>query len=195
MSEAETQTASQVEPGQLTSEIASEGVRARRAFMLKHFVPNADWINTNIVAKGKGTQAILGRVFGVSTGYEVKTNILPDGKQSESIVLKGTFQAESYLTGEISEATTVYLPLAYSEKVKTVFDMDPTIKIVELDCDVGLEATGKTIPYEWVVIAFREGQAMALLRRLRESRARPTNAVALSAPVSAPALAAPKPKA
>ena len=47
---------------------SSEGVRARRAFMLKHLIPHQDWINTNIVAKGKGTKALIGRVFGVCMG-------------------------------------------------------------------------------------------------------------------------------
>lgn len=170
----------------------AQGVRARRAFMLKQFVPSPDWINTNIVAHGKGTKAILGRVFGVCTGYSMKNNVLPDGTPSSSIVLQGMFQAESYMTGELSEATTVYLPAAYAEKVKTAFDADPNIKVVELDCDIGLEATGKTIPYEWVVVAFREGEEMAVLKRLRGSRGRPADAVALAAPAKAAALPAPE---
>jgi len=167
---------------------ASEGVRARRAFMLKQFIPNPDWINVNIVAKGKGTQVTVGRVYGTCLGYEDKVNTLPDGSPSQSVALKGIFQAESYLTGELSEFTVAYLPAAYSEKVKAVFVSDQSIKLVELDCDIGLEATGKTIPYEWVVTAYIEGQEMARLKALRNRRARPATAPALAAPAAAPQL-------
>jgi hypothetical protein len=45
--------------------------------------------------------------------------------------------------------------------------------MVEIDCDIGVEATGKVIPYEWVVVAFREGEEMAVLKKMRASRQRP----------------------
>lgn len=164
---------------------SGEGIRARKAFMLKQMIPNPDWINTNIVAKGKGTRVTVGRIFGVAMGYEDKVNTLPNGELSESIVLKGVFQSESYLTGELSEASNVYFPMAYAEKVKALFLANPDIKIIEVDTDIGLEATGKTIPYEWVISAFIEGEEMAVLKRLRTSRQRPATAPVLTG--SAPA--------
>ncbi len=184
---------------------SSEGVRARRAFMLKHLIPHQDWINTNIVAKGKGTKALIGRVFGVCMETIDKKNTLPDGTIGESVAMKGAFQAESYLTGEISEATVVYLPMAYTEKVKAIFVSDEAdakkaaeqgrsherIQVIEVDCDVGIEATGKTIPYEWVVIAYREGEQMAALKRLRSSRGRPADAPKLLPKSSQAALTGP----
>lgn len=186
------------EAGVALSEQASQGVRARRAFMLKQLIPQpggAEWINTNVVGKGKGYKVTLGRVFGVATGYSIKNNTLPDGSPSSSIVLHGVFQAEAYHSGELSEATTVYLPPAYAEKVKTIFDTDTETKVVEVDVDIGLEATGKVIPYEWVVTAFLQGEEMAVLKRLRSSRARPADAMALAAPAKAAALPAPEPEA
>lgn len=186
-------------PAQATSEaasvVATQGLRQRKAFMLKHLIPSVDWIMKEVVGKGKGTQVTVGRVFGICDGTEAKQNQLPDGSFSDSIVMKGAFQVESYLTGELSEAATVYLPMAYAMKVAAVFKADPTIKVVEIDCDIGLEATGKPIPYEWVVIAFREGEAMAILRRIRQSRPRPASAPPLPAPGAAPALPAPEPAA
>ena len=191
-----------------TSEAASEGIRARRAFMPKHFIPNADWINKNVVAHGKGTKVTLGRLYGIASKCDVKHNTLPDGSASSSVVLFGAFEAEDYLTGELSSMTSAYLPAAYSERVEAVFasgmrtvenkDGGPpqqyqTINAVEIDCDIGLEATGKTIPYEWVVTAFREGEELAVLKRLRNSRDRPTTAPTIGATVKAPALAAPDP--
>lgn len=225
-----------------------EGIRARRAFMLKQFIPSATFITENVVAKGAGTQVVLGRVYGSATGTQRKTNQLPDGSFAESVVINGIFQAESYIDGVVSEATSVYLPMAYAEKVEAVFKssmsvaldtagkpimeapkprmaavldsdghaviegdkvvmapvmvdgkpqfeasvakMVSTLTAVELDCDIGLEATGKTIPYEWVVIAYREGEAMDVLKRLRNSRKRPANAYALPAPDAQAALPA-----
>ncbi len=168
--------------------VQTEGVRARRAFMLKQFIPNPDWINMNIVAKGKGTQVTVGRIFGFVTSCSRKQNTLPDGSPSESIVCGGILQSENYLDGEIAEASTVYLPMAYAEKIESTFKMFPNLRTIEIDCDIGIEATGKTIPYEWVVTAFREGQEMDVLKRLKSSRARPAGAPALAAPDATKAL-------
>lgn len=169
-------------PAQTTSQVAApQGVRARSAFMPRQFLPpgqggGIDWINMNVVAKGKGTQAVLGRVFGVCTGWAEKENTLPNGDKSVSIILNGTFQAENYMTGEVSDASKLFLPTAYSQRVKTMFQSDPDLKLVEVDADIGVEATGKTIPYEWVVVAYREGEDMGVMRRLKNSRGRPANA-------------------
>lgn len=164
---------------------ASEGVRARRAIMLKQFLPDPNWIMTNVVVGGKGTRATIGRIFGIITGYETKWNNIPGQDQPvESIALRGMLQTENYITGELGEGTMVYLPAAYSEKVRAILAQGERkneagevvgndVKAVEIDCDVGVEATGKTIPYEWVIVAFREGEEMAVLKRLRNTRARP----------------------
>lgn len=149
--------------------IASEGARARRAFMMKNLLDNPDFINTHVVAKGKGTKVVVGRVWGFANGYERKLNEF-QGRMLESIVLKGVFQAESTVTGELSEFTSVYMPSAYAEKLAALLEADKSIRMIEVDCDIGLEATGKTIPYEWVCIAFREGEEMQPLRKLRAGR-------------------------
>jgi hypothetical protein len=168
------------------TEPTQEGIRARRAVMLKQFIPgeNIDWIMKNVVAGGAKTRATLGRVFGICTGYELKHGTLPDGTPSTSIALKGAFQTESYVDGEVGECTLAFLPAAYGEKLKAIFDANAltnsagdvignNVKMIEVDVDVGVEATGKTIPYEWVITAFREGAEMAVLKRMRQSRARP----------------------
>lgn len=175
-------TTAEVEGGEVTTDTGSvetDGTRARRALMLKQFLPNPDWINVNVVAGGKGTKAIIGRIFGIATGYEDKVNTLPDGSLSASIFVKGMFQSEAYVTGELAEASGVYFPMAYAEKIKATFD-GLNVRTVEVDCDIGLEATGKTIPYEWVVIAFREGQEMDALKRIRGTRKRPTALLTLA---------------
>lgn len=152
----------------------TEGVRARRAFMMKQFLPNPDWINANVVSKGQGTRATIGRIFGMATGA-VRSSNEYKGKTIESVHLRGTFRTQNYLTGEIAECSVVYFPNAYSEQVETMFLADKEMKIVEVDVDVGLEATGKTIPYEWVIVAFLEGDEMAVMKRLRNSRKPPAS--------------------
>ena len=174
-------TEASVEAGEGASVIEG-GARQRRAVMLKHFIPDADWINKNVVAGGKGTQKLVGRIFGMATGYENRENTLPDGSISKSIFVKGIFETENYLDGTVARAGGVYFPLAYAEQIKAAFDADATVKVIEVDTDIGLEATGKTIPYEWVVIAHVEGKEMSPLKRLKSSRGRPANAPRLTAP-------------
>lgn len=214
MSKTNDQKAAEAE-AKVEAEVVAEvmGVRARRAIMLKHFLPpeGIDWINKNIVAGGKGTRATLGRLFGICTGYEERVNTMPDGSLSPSIALRGAFQTESYITGELGEGTLAFLPAAYSEKIKAIFEANERrdsdgkvigndVRMIEVDVDCGLEATGKTIPYEWVIVAYREGEEMAVLRNMRRSRARPAFVLQSSAgsipaiprPAEAPlALAAP----
>lgn len=192
-------------PADLAADQADpEGVRQRRGIMPKQFLPGdgVDWIMKNVVAQGKGTRANLGRIFGISTGYEERTNTLPDGKVVTSIALKGAFQTEGYLTGELGEGTLAFLPAAYSEKVKAIFDANAirdqegnvvgnNVRMVEVDVDVGVEATGKGIPYEWVITAFREGEEMATLRKMRQSRKRPAYVLQTSA-AAVPAIPRPE---
>lgn len=161
---------------------ASTGVRSRRAIMLKEFIPSQDFINTQVVAKGKGTKVLLGRIFGFVTGVSEKTNTLPNGEKATSIVVHGQFESESYLTGEISGASTVYFPSSFAEAIKTQFAMDENLKVVQVDTDIGVEATGKPIPYTWVVVNHIEGTDQTPLRKLRAGRPRP--ALAAPAPVA-----------
>lgn len=161
------------EPEAAEGSVQTHGVRARRALMLKQLLPNPDWINKNIVAGGKGTRGVIGRIYGIVTSTTRKTNVLPDGTPSESVACGGVLTSESYITGEISECSVAYFPAAYSEKIEALFKSDKDLKVVEVDVDIGLEATGKTIPYEWVIIAYREGAEMAVMKRLRASRGRP----------------------
>lgn len=164
-------TASELVQAETVSE-GLAGTRQRRAIMLRQMLPKTDWINVNVVSKGQGTKALIGRVFGVVTKTARKENTLPNGTKSESIVCEGTFESESYVTGEISNGASVYLPMAYAIQIEAAFSQSG-VTAVEIDCDIGLEATGKTIPYEWVVIAYREGEKMNVLKNLRAARHRP----------------------
>lgn len=163
---------------------ASTGVRARRAIMMKEFIPNADFIAKECVGKGKGTLVMLGRVFGFVTGVSEKQNTLPNGDKATSIVCNGQFETESYLTGEVSSATAVYFPSSFSEAIKAMFAVDESLKMVEVDTDIGVEATGKAIPYTWAVVNHIEGADQTPLKALKAKRGRPATAPALAAPAA-----------
>jgi hypothetical protein len=160
------------------------GIRSVRAFQMKNFLPNADWINKNVVAHGKGTKVLIGRVFGIVTGVSEKKGTLPNGEPSISVVTQGVLMSESYLTGEIAEGNGAFLPGAISDKFKAMFAADEHLRSLEIDLDIGVEATGKSIPYAWVVIQHVEGEQLEPLKRLRKSRGRPADAPAL---IQAPA--------
>lgn len=150
----------------------SEGKRARRAFMPRLLI-DQEWINKNVVSQGKGTKIIAGRMFGMCTKTEEKTNRLPNGEQSISIVMTGMFRIENGITGEVSDVTQAYLPMAFAEQVAQAFAVGgQEVKAVEVDVDIGCEATGKTIPYEWLVISHLDGVASNFLNRMRERRPR-----------------------
>ena len=162
----------------------SQGVRARRAIMMKEFIPHPEFIAKEVVGKGKGTLVMLGRVYGFVTGVSEKTNTLPNGDKATSVVCNGQFETESYLTGEVSAATSVYFPSSFSEAIKAMFAADADLKVVEVDTDIGVEATGKTIPYTWAVVNHIEGAAVTPLKVLKGKRGRPANAPALAASVA-----------
>lgn len=168
------EAAAAAEGGEPADPVVGDGVRARRGLSPKQLVPSIDWIMKNIVGGGKGTKATVGRIYGVVTSAARKQNEF-QGNLIDSIVCNGVFNAESFLTGEISQGSSVYLPMAYAEQIATAFAMDKTITAIQIDCDIGLEATGKAIPYEWVTTAFLEGKEMAILKRMRAARARPEN--------------------
>lgn len=162
----------------------SQGVRARRAIMMREFIPSQDWVNKEVIAKGKGTVAVLGRVFGFVTGVTEKAGKLPNGEPSVSIIANGQFETENYLTGEVSQASAVYFPAAFSESLKAQFAADKAVEVIQVDTDIGLEATGKTIPYSWYVCNHVEGVEQTPLRALRGKRGRPANVPALAAPAA-----------
>lgn len=164
--------------------VDGDGVRVSRAFAMKNFLPDPDWINKNVVANGRGSHVIVGRVYGLATKAEPRT-VDWQGKVIQSVALHGAFQAESRLTGEVRSVNLLFLPMAFASQVEAALRMEGSPS-VEMDVDIGLEATGKPIPYEWTVTSYLEGRAERALRQLRgrrqigqpARRALPSNGVA-----------------
>ncbi len=98
------------------------------------------------------------------------------------------FEAFHALTGEISEANVAYLPDSVGERMKAMFANDPELKAVQIDMDIAVEATGKTIPYTWAVTNYVKDDAANPLKALRANRAQPL----LTSPQEQAKLTAPK---
>ena len=135
----------------------------------------------NVVGKGKGTHIAVGRVFGVAYEAETRTNKVSRGgaeQELTSIGLKGLFQAER-LDGQTQTFSLLFLPMAFAEQIAMALNL-PDTKQADFDVDIGVIATGKTIPYEWTVTSYIEGRAERALRQMRGTRRIGQPAVRLS---------------
>ena len=115
-------------------------------------VPSPDWINKNVVANGQGFKMPLARLVGSCRQSSKKQNEVK-GQMLESIALEGSFMLTSFVTGEVTRAPVAYLPKMWSRQVEALLvDIkdDPGAK-VRMDLTLGIQATGKTIPYRWTV--------------------------------------------
>lgn len=158
---------------------AGSGQRVRRAFTMKNFLPSGDinkWVAANVVSKGVGTHVAVGRIYGVIAAAEAKETLWKSNRPGEgeklikSIALSGELQAENAFTGEIVTMDTVFLPMAAASRIARAIADQPRGARVQIDLDIGIESTGKAIPYEWTVTSYLSGHAERLLRSMRNSR-------------------------
>jgi hypothetical protein len=141
------------------------GQRVGRIITTKDWANGRD-PNTIVVGNPPGTRFLLGSLRGVVNSTERNTHTYKD-KELESVWLNGEFEAIVAETGEIKSAPTAILPKAFGITIETQIanlkreggDAELTI-----DCDIGLEATGRPIAYEWIVIYYREGKAQKAMR-------------------------------
>lgn len=150
-------------------QVGAGGTRMRRAFMSR-LMMTREQITTMVLPKGIGARVHVGRFIGVATGLKEKFNTLPDGRQSRSVMLEGIFESQNELTGEVTQYTQAYLPMAFAESVEAAFKMNPDATSIQMDIDIGVEVTGKSIPYEWTVTSHIKGEASNILADLRQRR-------------------------
>lgn len=157
---------------------AGAGVRIRRAFTMKNFLPAGDvntWIAANVTSKGVGFHKMVGRIYGSVQAWEARETQWKSPRPGEgekvikSIALSGNLQAEHGETGEIITMDMVFLPMAFASQIARAMQSNPGAA-VEMDIDVGIESTGKAIPYEWTVTSYLSGRAERQLRQMRNSR-------------------------
>lgn len=173
-------------------ESAEGGQRVRRVITTKDFIPNRDpeWIRLNVSSQPKGTYTRLGLIAGFITGCHRQRNEY-QGKTLESVWLEGMFEGTVLTTGEVIQAPTLILPLAYGELVESAFrqafNAGHERMQAELDVELGLETiTRGAVSYEWVVTSFVTGEAQRALRAVRKRQQ------ARLAKQTTPALAAPQ---
>ena len=98
-----------------TGEVLS-GTRARRAWTMKNFLSDPDWINRHVVPTPIGTHTLVGRVVGTVHKSERRINSIEKvGKKEEvqSIALIGLFTAID-LQDRQSTFSMLFLPMAFS---------------------------------------------------------------------------------
>jgi hypothetical protein len=161
----ETETAATVAAPEAET-VGTEGRRVRRVLMMKQLA-SPEWIMQNVVAKGKGTHVLVGRIYGVAHTTRKNVNDV-NGRPVESIAVSGSFEAQSK-EGELLNGATVYFPMAFAETIAAARAQEG-VSLVNVDVDIGVEATGKTIPYEWTVTAYLEGKAENAIKALRDRR-------------------------
>jgi hypothetical protein len=150
-----------------------EGVRVDQALTMPLLLPVAraeaiDWIMRNVVGRGRGTHVKVGRIYGIAVRATTKETE-HQGKKLASIMLTGTFGMESALSGHTYEHADLYLPNGYARQIEAALALGA--EKVEFDVDVGIEATGRTIPYAWTVIAYlRASNASPAFARLAARR-------------------------
>jgi hypothetical protein len=134
-------------------------------------ITTKDWANgrdPNMIIAGSppGTRILLGSLRGVVDSTERSIHNYKD-KPLESVWLNGEFEAVVAETGEVKAAPTAILPKAFGITIETAIaglKRDGGDAQLTIDCDIGLEATGRPIPYEWIVIYYREGKAQKAMR-------------------------------
>lgn len=139
----------------------------------RQFFPDPEWINRELLPKGKGTQAITGRFYGDAYGWEETASTTlknQDGSPVLSIRVDGNFEGMSLLTGELQRARSIYLPKTYALRVRDGLEARPDkSKSYPIQILVGVEATGKTIPYRYGVLSFVDDESTRRLAQMRAS--------------------------
>lgn len=150
-----------------TAVYSEEGQVVKSAISVRDMISKSEALKI-ISSLEAGQGKWIGRVIGVCIGTFTKENVLPDGKKVESIGLSGMFEIEKP-DGTRITATKIYMPgSAYGLEMHTLFASSPDTMSVEVDCDVGISATGKAIPYEYVVRTHIRHDLQAELRGRRK---------------------------
>lgn len=174
----EDRPASETEAERLHAEAAAPGgvevdvidTRVESFISAQMFVPNVQWITQQVVGKGPGTRAQLGRLAGIARSFVRKTNYV-QGKELPSVELVGTFEAEIYETGELISANSAYLPKSWANQVVDALEslQGEAGASVKMVISIGVEATGKTIAYRWTINTHLSGAANPELEALKAS--------------------------
>jgi hypothetical protein len=138
-----------------------------------------EWCHANVSSQPAGYHVVVGRIAGYATnGEERESGLrLKPGEKAPppSFWARGQFEAVALATGEVKTAPWLILPRSAGELLKQAFAGGTNH--VLLDLEIGLQATGKAIPYRWTVRAYggASGEAQRIVAGIRarqEARAK-----------------------
>ena len=147
-----------------------EGLRIETFISPRTFVTQ-EWCLQNVASKPRGTHVAIGRIAGYAVASERRDSAMPvkpgDKPMPASVWIKGEFEAVVIETGELKSARWLILPRAAGELVEQAFQ--DGAQRAYLDLELGVQATGRSIPYAYTVTAFgqRDSEARRMVRAIR----------------------------
>lgn len=171
-------------PGPIEGAGDERGTRIENFLSMRTFVEQEEALRIGL--QPKGSHVTIGLLAGYVTGFERRESNLPlkvgEKAPPPSIWLKGEFRATVLKTGEIKEARWCILPRAAGELVEEALTEGGVTRAL-LDLEIGVQATGRTIPYAYTVVAYGRShdakKALDAIEARQEARRRARGAQAL----------------
>ena len=122
----------------------------------------------SLKAAKKPNYIAMGQLVGKGVDHEVVTNQVKNDKgeleDRDSIAISGQFEAICLETGEVKYATTAYLPTYFAKMVRGMIKQGDS---PEFAVEIGVELTGRTIPWTWVVADLLPKDESSPLERMK----------------------------
>jgi hypothetical protein len=150
--------------------MTDDGLRIETFISPRTFVTQ-EWCLKNVASKDRGFHVAIGTIAGYATASERRESAMPvkpgDKPFPASVWIKGEFEATVHETGEVKSARWLILPRAAGELVEQAFESGA--ERAYLDLELGVQATGRSIPYAYTVTAFgsRDSEARRIVRAIR----------------------------
>jgi len=103
-------------------------------------------------SKGEENYWALGKLIGEGVSFETVPNRNAEMIDKEpSVLIVGDFTGISYLTGEVREAMGAFLPAYFRKMIVAQMQRNQGINETVFAIEIGVELTGRTIPWAWTV--------------------------------------------
>lgn len=143
-----------------------------------------------VAGKPRGWNMPIGRIIGYAKRGERRDSKAPVKPGADplppSYFINGTFECTSLMDGTIRTAPWLILPRAAGDMMETAFNSGGAERVL-LDIELGIEATGRAIPYTYTVTAYgtretADQKALSALRARQEARQAQRQQAQLNAP-------------
>jgi hypothetical protein len=171
-----------------------QGLRIETFISPRTFVTQ-EWCLKNVASQDRGYHVAIGTIAGYATASERRDSAMPvkpgDKPMPPSVWIKGEFEATVHETGEVKSARWLILPRAAGDLIEQAFESGA--ERAYLDLELGVQATGRSIPYAYTVTAYgsRDSEGRRVVRAIRAKQAQRALArqesLRLAGPGAAPA--------